>query len=265
MGGNMTATISPQHTLRLSCICPSSRSRLLKNVMNFYCDCSSYAGDNKYAVVGGIAVRAGSIEKLSSDIQKIKDEIGMESEFKWSAYRGGRKRVAYEKLIELFFVNIESKTIQFHSMIVDFEKFDHHKSGRGSRHLSVNKLYYQLMLHVVCKEYGQKYRIVMFPDHGPDSDSIIEYRAQLCAQARKKHSTEPNCLRAIQPLQSDKCLILQMNDVIIGAIAAHREVRALASDKAHIRDYVLSRSPVTDYSRNTTKNTKDFTIWNFQT
>ena len=232
-------------------------------VVNFYCDCSSYAGDNKYAVVGGIAIKQGSVDNLTAEIQSLKDEIGMKSEFKWSAYKGGRKRTTYKKLVDLFFSQVAADKIHFHAMIVDFETFDHHQGGRGSNHLSVNKLYYQLMLHVVCRQYGEKYRIVMFPDRGPDSDTIVGFREQICGQSTKRHSTATNCLRAIQPLRSELSHILQMNDVIIGAIAAQREMRVLNFDKSELRDYIFTNSPVTSYAKNTNKSEKKFTIWNF--
>ena len=238
--------------------------KLISNVVNFYCDCSSYTGDNKYAVVGGIAVKAESVEDLVSEIQFLKDEVGMRSEFKWSDYRGGRKAATYRKLVDLFISRIHKNDIHFHAMIADFETFDHHKNGRGSKHLSVNKLYYQLMLHIVCRRYGKKNRIVMFPDRGPDSDTIVKFRAHLCDASARKYSTIPSCLRAIQPLNSEDSLILQMNDVIIGAIAAQREMRELNSNKSQLREYVFTNSPVSSFSTNTDRSVEKFTIWNFR-
>jgi hypothetical protein len=239
------------------------RHDLISGVVNFYCDCSSYTGDNIYAVVGGIAIKAELVDDLVAEIQVLKDEVGMKSEFKWSEYRGGRKAETYRKLVDLFFTKIQENKINFHAMIADFQKFDHHKKGRGSPHLSVNKLYYQLMLHVVCRQYGQKHRIVMFPDRGPDSDSIIQFRDQLCEVSERKYSTIAGSLRAIQPLNSDLSLILQMNDVIIGAIAAHREQRKLNANKSELRDYVFTCSPVNSFAINTKRSEKNFTVWNF--
>jgi hypothetical protein len=233
------------------------------DVLHYYCDCSSYAGDNKYAVVGGVAVKAHMVESLNSQIQSLKDEIGMKSEFKWSEYRGGRKIATYLALVDLFYQAIQRDDLHFHAMIVDFEKFDHHRKGRGAPHLSINKMYYQLMLHEVCRRYGEKWRIVMFPDHGPDSDEIGKFRNGICANAYKKYNAKPNCLREIHPTPSKRINLLQMTDVIIGALAAQRENRAVKAVKADLRRYVMAKSHVQDLSIDTRRDERQFSIWNF--
>lgn len=233
------------------------------NVLHFYCDCSSYAGDNKFAVVGGMAVKAEVVEKLNRDIQSLKDDISMKSEFKWSDYRGGRKRSAYRSLIDLFYDAINRDDLHFHGMIVDFDKFDHHQNGRGSPHLSINKMYYQLMLHEVCRRYGDKWRIVMYPDHGPDSQEIGKFRPGICANAYRTYGAKPNCLREIHPTASKKLNLLQMSDVIIGALAAQREHRKLNSIKSELRSYVMDRCPISDLSVDPPRDERKFSVWNF--
>lgn len=236
---------------------------MAQDVLHYYCDCSSYAGDNKYAVVGGIAVKAHKVDLMNNQIQSLKDGIEMKSEFKWSEYRGGRKRAVYEALVDLFYEAIDLDLMHFHAMIVDFDEFDHHREGRGAPHLSINKMYYQLMLHEVCRRYGDKWRIVMLPDHGPDSDQISEFRDGICANAYRRYRAKPNCLRAIHPTASKKVNLLQMADVIIGAIAAQREDRVVKTVKADLRKYVMTRSPVPDMSINTHRDERKFSIWNF--
>ncbi len=159
-----------------------------KDVLNYYCDCSSYVGDNKYAVVGGVAVKAHHVSDLEGEIQHLKDDIGMSSEFKWSGYKGGiRKEKAYKGLVDLFYDAIANHKLHFHALIVDFDKFDHHMNGRGSPHQSVNKLYYQHMIHDVCRRYGDKWRIQMIPDHGSDSEQIVSFRGAICAKSYNQY------------------------------------------------------------------------------
>lgn len=203
------------------------------------------------------------VDLLNGKVQSLKDGIGMQSEFKWSEYRGGRKKATYEALVDLFYEAIDLHYMHFHAIIVDFNEFDHHKKGRGAPQLSVNKMYYQLMLHEVCRRYGSKWRIVMFPDHGPDSDQIGDYRNGICARAYKMYSAKPNCLREIHPTASKKVGLLQMTDVIIGAMAAHREDRTVKAVKSDLREYVMAKSPITDLSTDTPRDERQFSIWNF--
>jgi len=103
----------------------------------------------------------------------------------------------------------------------------------------------------------------MLPDHGPDSDQIGEFRNGICANAYRQYYAKPNCLRAIHPTASKKVNLLQMTDVIIGAIAAEREDRVVKAVKAELRKYVMGRSPVPDMSINTQRGERQFSIWNF--
>ena len=80
------------------------------------------------------------VDPLNNQIQSLKDGIGMKSEFKWSEYRGGKKKATYEALVNLFYEAIDLHHMHFHAMLVDFDKFDHHKTGRGAPHLSINKM-----------------------------------------------------------------------------------------------------------------------------
>ena len=125
-------------------------------------------------------------------------------------------------------------------------------------------MYYQLMLHSVCRLYGDKWRLVMLPDHGPDSDHIGDYREAICAQAYNRYRVQPNCLRAIHPTPSKKVNLLQMTDVIIGAMAAEREKRVLKKVKSELRQYFMEKSPVADLSKNTRREERAFSVWNFK-
>lgn len=234
------------------------------DVLHFYCDCSSYTGDNTYAVVGGVAVKADLVDTLEAQIQALKDDIGMSSEFKWSSYKGGsRKRRAYHGLIDLMFDAIDRDYLHFHSLVVHFKKFDHHQQGRGSPHQSVNKLYFQLMLHDVCRRYGGKWRVLMFPDHGSDSEQIGRFREAICARAYKQYGAQFGSLRTIKPMASEKKGLLQMVDIAIGAMAAERESRALKLCKDELRAYFMDKSPVSNLAIDTDRDERCFTVWNF--
>lgn len=232
--------------------------------LSFFCDCSSYVGDNKFAVVGGVAVKRSKENELSEEISKIKSLYGIKGEFKWNSYRAGPRKIAYESLINTFFEALKADDLHFHCMIVDFDEFDHHLNGRGSPSKSVNKLYFQLMLHTVCKLYGRNWRISMFPDHGNDSELISGFREQICAAAYKRYSALPNCLRAVHPTASKKNELLQMVDVVIGIIAAEREDRLLGHRKAALREFFMEKCQIKDFSKNTASSVRDFTVWNFE-
>ncbi len=231
-------------------------------ILEFYCDSSSHRG-HKYVVLGGVSATPKRVLQLNAALDTIKSTIEMKGEFKWSGFRGGNKTQAYKSAVDLFFHSIENRHLHFHSIVCDFAEFDHHRTGRGSPEASVNKLYYQLMLHQIGRRYGGSARIEIYPDHGNDSAEVVRFREAICAAAYKKYSAKPNCIRAIKPVPSAKHNILQMLDIVIGSMAALREQRSLATHKAGLADYILEKSPVSNWDHDFNLNQNRFSIWNF--
>lgn len=215
-------------------------------------------------VAGGIAIQASRVDEVNEAILEIKERVGIKSKFHWSEYRGGARQAGYEDLVRLYYSLIDECKIHSHLLICDFKAFDHKRGGVGSPERSANKMYYQLLLHRLCKFYGRDCDLYAFPDRGDDSKEVISFRGAICASAYTKFKARPNSLKAIQPQNSERQPIIQMVDVIIGAIAAKREDRTLKPHKASLADYVLHNSPVSDWSKNTSANAKKFNVWNFK-
>ncbi|MRG70392.1 DUF3800 domain-containing protein [Alphaproteobacteria bacterium HT1-32] len=233
------------------------------NKIHFYCDSSSHR-NSQYMVAGGIAIRQGRLAEISQKILDIKASGNIGSEFKWSGYRGGYRRQAYEDLIDLCFSLAEQKQAALHWIIADFGSFAHKTNDDGSPESSVNRMYFQLCLHRLCKFYGKACGVYVYPDNGNDSAELIGFRDVLCARAYKTYKTKPNCVRDIKALTSHTEPLIQMADVVTGAIAALRNQRQLKAPKANLAQYVLDRSGHPDWSTDTLHTARFMTVWNFQ-
>lgn len=125
------------------------------------------------------------------------------------------------------------------------------------------RMYYQLCLHRVARFYGPHCAIRVRLDSGADCKDVCNMRNQLCADAYRTYRTRPNCVRAIEPVCSTKANIVQMADVILGAIAAKRNNISYARpDKAELAAYVLEQSGHSDWSIDTPKSARFLTVWN---
>lgn len=231
--------------------------------IHVYCNSSSHRG-HEFMVAGGLVLPPSHQADLVDKIGLLKENVGMKSKFRFSDYRGGRKKPAYEGLVDLFFESIENEQIHFHTMICSFNEFDHRRDGQGSPEKSVNKLYYQLFLHRICRFYGGSRAIYAFPDRGDDSKELVQFRDSLCAAAYKKYRTKPNCLRNISPQNSDNSPLIQMTDVIIGSIASLRNGHRQDSDKGRLAQYVLENAPHRCWTRDTPREQRKLTVWNFR-
>ena len=182
--------------------------------LSFFGDSSSR--DAPYMVAGGIAVSGNRISEIEDRIALLKADAGMRSEFHWSDYRGGRKQVAYENLIRYAFDLIAKRHAAFHVMIVPFKGYNHKAVPGDSKDTSINRMYFQLLLHRVAKFYGRTRAIHVRLDAGNDCVDICNMRNQLCAKAYRRFETLPNCVRTIEPANSKNVGLIQLVDVLIG-------------------------------------------------
>lgn len=215
-------------------------------------------------VAGGFAVAGERIAEVESRIAEIAQSAGVR-EFKWSEYRGGRKREAYEALVHYGFDLIDAKHAALHLIIAKFKGYRHKASPGEGRDTSINRMYFQLCLHRPARFYGPSRALHIRLDAGNDSADICNMRNQLCAAAYRTYQTRPNCVRSIEPVDSHKVGLIQLSDVIMGGVAAKRNDVQHTSPKGGLADLILERSGVGAWSNDTHRDARFLTVWNHVT
>jgi hypothetical protein len=231
--------------------------------LSFFGDASSL--QREFMVAGGFAVSGHRLAEIEAHITALRESAGIQSEFHWAAYRGGNKRAAYEELVDYAFGLVRAKHAALHIIIAKFGGYDHNATPGENKATSVNRMYFQLLLHRVARYYGKKRAIHVRLDSGNDSADICDMRNQLCAEVYSRYGARPNCVRSIEPVCSVKAPIVQMADVIVGAIAAKRNKVEHSSAKGPLADYVLKASGRRSWDSNTLFYARFFTVWNHQT
>ena len=227
-----------------------------------YADTSSHR-NHTYMVAGALAFRQSRYAEFEATAQAIKSVHGITREMKWSDYRGGPKRPAYEAMIDLLFTLTENKQAAFHCLIAKFDEFTHRLNPGDTSDTSANRMYFQLFLHRVCRLYGPRCKIYIYPDVGNDSRDIPKYRDGLCAAAYRRFSAAPNCIRSISPQDSKTHNTMQIVDIVIGGIAA--KCNAIAGGhKAALADYILTRAGRKTWAVDSSRHEKYMTVWNFR-
>lgn len=230
--------------------------------ISFFGDSSSHG--KAYMVAGGFAVAGTRIREIEDQISTLRENAGITSEFRWSNYRGGAKQEAYEALIQYGFGLIKEKKAALHLIVARFEGYNHKARPGENRETSVNRMYYQLCLHRIARLYGGKCAVHIRLDAGNDSRDICKMRNELCAHAFRKYQTQPNCIRSIEPVNSQKVGLIQLADVVVGAVAAKRNEVNHTSPKGALADYVLAASGQISWSTSTPSSKRFFTVWQFK-
>lgn len=235
------------------------QSRVELPTLSFFGDSSSR--NCQYMVAGGFAVSGNRIHEIEDRIATIRDDAGIRSEFHWADYRGGRKQVAYEELVRYAFDLVNKRNAALHIIIAKFSGYNHRAKKGEDNDTSVNRMYYQLCLHRIARFYGAKRSIHVRLDAGNDSKDICSMRNQLCADAYNNLKTKPNCIRSIEPVDSKNVGLVQMADVIVGAIAAKQNEVQHTSSKGALADFVLRCSGRHSWSSSTPANARFLTVW----
>jgi len=230
--------------------------------ITFYADASSR--EKNYMVAGGFAVAGERIAEVEGVIAAMRKKHDVR-EFKWSEYRGGRKREAYEALVNYGFELVENRNAALHMIIANFKGYRHKAVPGEGRDTSINRMYFQLCLHRPARLYGKMRAVHIRLDAGNDSADICDMRNQLCAAAYRQYKTRPNCVRSIEPVDSQKVGLVQLSDVIMGGVAAKRNEVQHTSPKGALADMILERSGVGTWSRDTHRDAKFLTVWNHVT
>ena len=213
-------------------------------------------------VAGGFAVRGSRIAEISDRIDSIRANSGMTSEFHWSEYRGGDRKAAYYELVRYAFELVKNRQAALHIIIAKFKGYPHKSKPGNTKDTSINRMYYQLLLHRIARFYGPSCAIRVRLDSGADCKDVCGLRGAICADAYKTYRTRPNCIREIEPVCSSKANIVQMADVVIGAVAARRnEISYAKPAKAELAAYVLDLRGE-HWNVDTPSSARFLTVWN---
>ena len=228
--------------------------------VTFFGDASSK--NNDYMVAGGFAVASHRIQEIEWNVSLLRNIAGIR-EFHWSDYKGGKTQEAYETLVRYAFDLVHKGHAAFHTIISPFKGYKHKAKPGENRDTSVNRMYFQLLLHRPARLYGKSRVIHVRLDAGNDSESICAMRNELCAKAYNQHKTRPNCIKSLQAMPSEKSGIIQMADVILGGIATKRNGVVHTSPKGSLADLILESSGHSGWHVDTHFNAKKLTVWNF--
>lgn len=227
--------------------------------LSFFGDASSK--NSTYMVAGGFAVSGNRITEIEDHIAMLRDDAGIKSEFHWADYRGGSRQAGYEDLVRYGFDLVNKRKAALHIIIAKFEGYNHRQKQGEDRDTSVNRMYFQLGLHRLGQFYGGSRAIHIRLDAGNDCKDICGMRNELCAKSYRTYSTLPNCVRSIEPVCSKNVGIVQMADVIVGAIAAKKNGVAHKNAKGGLADFVLRASGRQSWDSDTPKTARFLTVW----
>ncbi len=222
---------------------------------------------HRFTVVGAICLRSDVIPQVHASIDKFREKHGMRHELKWSKITD-HKHEEYKSLVDYFFALNNQNILQFHSIIFDNHAANHKRYNEGDADKALSKLYYQLMVHRFGRNCGPDGDLCVCVDRRNSSTSLEDLRRMANAAIARDFGVGGTPIKQVVPLDSRSDDILQINDVILGAVCAARNGRHLLADgresKRDIAATVLQKSGLGTFEKDSPRNIHRFTVWNLR-
>lgn len=216
-------------------------------------------------MVGGTATSSAALRSIYTRIFDLRKRHNMFAEMKWSKV-SDQKVEAYRDLIDLYFRLLDDGVIAFHGATFDNHKWKHSLYNHGDRDLGLSKNYYQLILHRFIRFYGEQAGLYVCLDKRQSSTRLPDLQRILNAGAAKEYGLDFRPVRTLDSRDSKKDDMLQINDVILGAVSSVKNNRHIApntrASKAELAKLVLKHSGLGSFNKDSPPQSKSFTIWN---
>lgn len=184
-------------------------------------------------LIGGIICDKETSKKIRQDIELLKTNLKLPAEFEFHFANIQPKYIeAYKRLVDVFFNFYtpkcqyrrglgETRTYRelcFEAMLIQHTKIDHHKFSGGDAELGFFQFYYTLLAHSIKKHYvaDRKFHVTI--------DAISTKNPQMVPNLQKRLNncclpSVTNPIKTVQRQNSKAELLLQMADVMLGAVS----------------------------------------------
>ena len=180
---------------------------------NVYCDesCHLASNNSKYMLIGAVYCPKFKVKKVNEYIGHLKENYNLSDriELKWNKIDKKTEKL-YLDIINYFFNNDDLK---FRVIVVDKTKLDHEKYNQTENDF-YHKIYYDMLKYIIIP--GNSYNI--YPDI-KDTNSYYYHQIMLDYLRIKMSDTNKKTIKKVQPIRSYEAPILQINDVLIGALS----------------------------------------------
>lgn len=180
---------------------------------NVYCDesCHLVSNDSRYMLIGAVYCPKYKVKKVNEYIEHLKENYNLSEkiELKWNKIDKKTEKL-YLDIINYFFNNDDLK---FRVIVVDKTKLDHEKYNQTENDF-YHKAYYDMLKYIIIP--GNSYNI--YPDI-KDTNSYYYHQVMLDYLRIKMSDTNKKTIKKVQPIRSYEAPILQINDILIGALS----------------------------------------------
>jgi len=223
---------------------------------NFYCDESLHLPNDgsKIMVLGGIWCPKNKCRQINEKIREIKKQHNITHEMKWVKLSEAKKE-AYFELVRFFF---DCDDLHFRVLVVDNKDALRHEDFRQTHDEWYYKMYFRMLKTIL--DPVDVYNIYLDIKDTKSKTKVLKLREVL---QNSHYDFSNQMIKNMQVIRSDEVEIMQIVDVLIGAMAYVSRNLSKVNAKNEIISYIKERS---GYSlvKNTLYRESKFNIFHLQ-
>lgn len=182
-------------------------STMNNKTFNFYCDesCHLENDHHSYMIIGYVSCAVNQVKLHSANIRQLKSKYHVFYEVKWSGLSKSAYPL-YNDLIDYFFAT----DLQYRAIVIDKTQLKHEDYNQNHDDFYY-KMYYQLLNKKLIPEYN--YNIYLDIKDTRSAKKVNGLKSFL-----NKHYIS---VRNLQNIRSHESEIMQLTDIITGALSYH--------------------------------------------
>ncbi|MFM2230350.1 MAG: hypothetical protein RL607_1608 [Bacteroidota bacterium] len=179
----------------------------MSKTFNFYCDesCHLERGDEKYMLISYVSCAYNQVKIHNDFIRQIKRKHFLKGEIKWTSLSKSQYPL-YSEIVDYFFAT----DLQFRAIIIDKSTIKNQEFEQNHDDFYY-KMYYQLLNKKIQQQY--KYNIYIDVKDTHSGETAKKLKSYLNRQYLNVNN--------LQPIQSYESELMQIADVLMGALSYH--------------------------------------------
>ncbi|RQV98369.1 DUF3800 domain-containing protein [bacterium] len=226
-------------------------------IISIYCDESCHLPNDKQTamVLGAVSCPENSVQHYNNKIAELKTAHGLSKyyEMKWSKISSG-KLAFYVELIALFF---DSDDLGFRTWVIPDKSILSHSKFGQSHDDWYYKMYFYLLRNMISSE--RKFHIYLDIKDTRSRQKLQKLNEVLC---NANYDFSRDIIARMQHVHSHDIGLMQMADILIGAVSYHARGISSSPAKSKIVELIKTRSGLS-LNSNSLPNEKKFNmcIW----
>lgn len=194
-------------------------------IINIYCDesCHLENDNHKSMVVGGISCPISKVRDITSKIKLLKEthKLPRNREVKWTKISPAKEKF-YSELVELF---VKEDCLRFRAIKIADKKQLNHEKFNQTHNDWYYKIYYDMLKHIL--QPHKDYNIYIDIKDTIGCQKICKLKDILQYKTRN----DAVSIQRIQQIRSYESEILQLADVLIGAVGYEDRISELGTQE----------------------------------